>query len=117
MILDGHNCSWLLRYPRETLAGGSMYAFRLPDPMPAAGEPGGPPRPEEFRNWGGMPGPTDFRAVLYRCVVDPREMKPAVERMQREFEAQSEQRKQRKQRSQYRSMILHSAWHDAECPA
>jgi hypothetical protein len=96
MILDGHNCSWLLRYPRQRLAGGSMYAFRLPDPIPAAGEPGGPPRPEESRNWGGIPGPTDFREILHRCVVDPREMKPAVERMQREFQAQWEQRKQRK---------------------
>ena len=88
MILDGHNCSWLLRYPHESLAGGSMYAFRLPEPVPAAGSPGGPPRPEEFRNWAGMPGSTDFRAILLRCVRDPRELKPVMERMRREWETQ-----------------------------
>ena len=88
MILDGHNCRWLLHYPREPLAGGSMYAFRLPETIPPAGGPGGPPRPDQFRNWAGMPGPTDFRLVSLQIVRDPREMKPLMERMWREFEAQ-----------------------------
>ncbi|HEX8880997.1 MAG TPA: glycosyltransferase family 39 protein, partial [Candidatus Acidoferrum sp.] len=26
MILDGHNCAWLMQYPHQALAGGSMYA-------------------------------------------------------------------------------------------
>jgi len=30
MILDGHNCGWLMQYPHEALAGGSMYAVLLP---------------------------------------------------------------------------------------
>jgi len=88
MILDGHNCPWLLRYPREPLAGSSMYAFHLPETIPPAGAPGGPPRPDQFRNWAGMPGPTDFRIVSLQIVRDPREMKPVMERMWREFEAQ-----------------------------
>ena len=95
MILDGHNCSWLLRYPRETLAGGGMYAFRLPDPIPEAGAPGGPPRPEEVRNWGGIPGSVDYRAIMYRCVRDPQEMKPTVERLMREFQEQQERQRKR----------------------
>jgi hypothetical protein len=43
MILDAHNCIWLMQYPHETLAGGSMFAFHLPDPIPAAGSADGPP--------------------------------------------------------------------------
>ena len=45
MMADGHNCLWLLQYPHESLAGGSMYAFQLPGVIPAAGHPGGPPLP------------------------------------------------------------------------
>ncbi len=86
MILDGHNCGWLLRYPHVPLAGGSMYAFRLPEPIPAAGSPEGPPPHEQFRYWGGMP--MDFRTILYKSVKDPREMKPLMKQLQREFEAQ-----------------------------
>jgi hypothetical protein len=86
MILDGHNCSWLLSYPHEPLAGGSMYAFRLPDSIPAAGAPGGPPRPDQFWNWAGAPSTTDFRALAFQFVRDPREMKPVMERMMREYQ-------------------------------
>jgi hypothetical protein len=92
MILDGHNCPWLLRYPHEPLAGGSMYAFHLPQTIPPAGVPGGPPLPDQFRNWAGMPGPTDFRAVSLQIVRDPREMKLVMDRMWREFEAQRRKR-------------------------
>jgi 4-amino-4-deoxy-L-arabinose transferase-like glycosyltransferase len=88
MILDGHNCAWLLGYPHQVLAGGSMYAFRLPQAIPPPGAPGGPPRAAEFRSWAGMPGPTDFRAVSLQIVRDPREMKPVMDRMWREYEAQ-----------------------------
>ena len=37
MILDSHNCLWLMRYPHETLAGGSMYAVLMPAVIPPAG--------------------------------------------------------------------------------
>jgi hypothetical protein len=39
----GHNCLWLMQYPHEALAGGSVYLFRLPSPPPEPGTPGGPP--------------------------------------------------------------------------
>jgi hypothetical protein len=35
LIADARNCRWLLRYPHETLAGGSMYVVRLPETVPA----------------------------------------------------------------------------------
>jgi hypothetical protein len=35
LIADARNCRWLLRYPYETLAGGAMYAVRLPETIPA----------------------------------------------------------------------------------
>jgi hypothetical protein len=87
MILDGHNCSWLLQYPHEPLAGGSMYAFRLPDVIPPPGAPGGPPRPDQFWNWAGMAGSTDFRAAVFRCVRDPRELRSVMEQMAGEYAA------------------------------
>ena len=54
MILDVHNCGWLLHYPRQPLAGGSMYAFHLPDPIPPAGATGGPPLPSAYRQFIGL---------------------------------------------------------------
>ncbi len=93
MILDGHNCSWLLPYRRASLAGGSMHAFALPEAIPPVGAPGGPPRREALRNWGGMPD--DMRGMLYQCVRDPQLMKPMAERLEREFLEQWEKRRQR----------------------
>lgn len=46
-IRENRNCGWIEKYPREELAGGSMYAFRLPERLPAVGEPGGPPAPKD----------------------------------------------------------------------
>ena len=54
MILDVHNCGWLLRYPHQPLAGGSMYAFHLPDSIRSAGTTGGPPLPSETRQFIGL---------------------------------------------------------------
>jgi uncharacterized membrane protein (DUF2068 family) len=88
MILDGHNCGWLTRYPHEVLAGGGMYAFRLPAPIPAAGTPDGPPRPAEFRNLGGMPGEMDMVEILHRCIQDPYQLKPTMDKMMADFERQ-----------------------------
>ena len=55
MILDGHNCAWIMRYPHQALAGGGMYAIRLPFPIPPAGAPGGPPPLAERRVFLNMP--------------------------------------------------------------
>ncbi len=88
MILDGHNCGWLTGYPHEVLAGGSMYAYRLPSVIPPAGAPGGPPRQGAYRNFGGMPGQTDMRQVLLPCLRDPNRLKPTMDKMMAEFKAQ-----------------------------
>lgn len=48
-IISRRNCGWLLQYHHETLAGGSMYVFRLPEVIPAPGSAGGPP-PETMRS-------------------------------------------------------------------
>jgi hypothetical protein len=50
MILEFHNCAWLLAYPHEFLAGGSMLAVRFPASLPARGEAGGPPPESERRH-------------------------------------------------------------------
>jgi hypothetical protein len=71
MILDAHNCSWLLKYPREVLAGGSMYAVHLPAEIPAAGTPGGPPLLAAQRRFLNMPG--DIRARFLTLVQRPEE--------------------------------------------
>jgi hypothetical protein len=55
MILDAHNCIWLMRYPQVPLAGGSMIAVRLPDSIPPAGMLGGPPPIEARRLFLGFP--------------------------------------------------------------
>ena len=44
----GHNCLWLMQYPHEALAGGSVYLFRLPSPAPDPGTPGGPPQKTDW---------------------------------------------------------------------
>ena len=75
MFFDGENCAWLLAFPRESLAGGSMYALRLPATIPAAGSPGGPPLPAGYRYFGG--GPFDARDIFYRSIDDPHQM-PAI---------------------------------------
>jgi 4-amino-4-deoxy-L-arabinose transferase-like glycosyltransferase len=88
MILDGHNCAWLTGYPHEAFAGGSMYAFRLPPVIPAVGEPGGPPRPDAYRNLGGMTGEMDMVPIFLRCIRDPGQLKPTMDKMMADFAAQ-----------------------------
>jgi hypothetical protein len=87
MILDGHNCGWLTHYPHEVLARGGMYAFRLPPAIPAVGAPGGPPRPEAYRNLGGAPGGLDLVALLQRCILDPNQLKPTTDKIIADFES------------------------------
>jgi len=83
MLLDGHNCSWLLPYPQETIAGGSMYAFRLPRPIPAAGSPGGPPPASEWREFLGVP--VDIRPMFVDFVDHPEKLPRTNEEMQALF--------------------------------
>ncbi len=93
MIEDGHNCLWLMKYPHETLVGGSMYGFQLPETIPAQGAPEGPPLPADRRNFGGAPGEQDFRLMFLNCLRDPGQLQPTMERIKAEFQAQAKKKK------------------------
>jgi dolichyl-phosphate-mannose-protein mannosyltransferase len=85
MILDGHNCPWLLQYEHLPLAGGSMYAVHLPDRIPEVGSVGGPPRPSEFREFGGAP--FDMRSFFLNIIHQPEKLPQAWEEMQARFKS------------------------------
>jgi hypothetical protein len=91
-IADGSNCLWLMQYPHEALAGGSMYAIQLPPTIPAAATPGGPPLPEAYRYFGGAPG-FDVRAIFANCIRDPQQLQPTMDRMQASFQAAAQKKK------------------------
>jgi hypothetical protein len=83
MILDGHNCEWLMQYPHEALAGGSMYAVHLPTHIPAAGSAGGPPLPPAFREIGGAP--FEVRSLITHLNQHPDDLPRAIEWLQATF--------------------------------
>ena len=80
-IADGHNCRWLLKYPIEPLAAGSMYAVELPAFIPAAGSIGGPPLPEDYRSIGGGPPGFDAKQIFLACIRDPQQLQPTMDRL------------------------------------
>jgi hypothetical protein len=82
-ILDAHNCAWVMRYPHEALAGGSMYAVRLPTPIPAAGSAEGPPEASEFRQLGGAP--FDIPAMFRHVSAHPEDLPAAYGWMTKNF--------------------------------
>ena len=86
MIEDGHACLWLLNYPHISFAGGSMYAFELPGLIPSVGDPGGPPPPEAYRNFGQTPGP-DLRLMFLNCIRDETQLQPTLDKMSAEYQA------------------------------
>jgi hypothetical protein len=90
-IADGHNCLWIMQYPHQALAGGSVYAIELPAAIPPAGTPGGPPLPEQFRYLGGFPG-LDPRQIFLTSVRDPRQMKPTMDAMQEKAKAAAQKK-------------------------
>lgn len=83
MILDSHNCTWLLQYPHEALSGGGMYAFRLPSPIPSAGQPGGPPLPSMYREFVGFP--TDMRVLSLELERHPEKLPEFAAEMERQI--------------------------------
>jgi 4-amino-4-deoxy-L-arabinose transferase-like glycosyltransferase len=95
LIEDGHNCPWLLRFPHEPLAGGSMYVFQLPAVVPPAGTPGGPPLPEEYHQFGGQPIQGDLRLLFLTCIRDPQQLQPTWDRMTATMQAEMEKRKRK----------------------
>jgi hypothetical protein len=85
MIMDGHNCPWLLQYEHLPLAGGSMYAVHLPDHIPESGSPGGPPRASEFREFAGAP--IDIRSFFLNIIQHPGKIPQSWEEMQARFKS------------------------------
>jgi 4-amino-4-deoxy-L-arabinose transferase-like glycosyltransferase len=83
MIMDDHNCVWLMQYSHQTLAGGSMYAVHLPEHIPAAGSSGGPPLPSECREFAGAP--FDMRVVFLDLIHHPEKLPQAMQEMQARF--------------------------------
>ena len=82
MIEDSHDCVWLLRFPHEALAGGSMFAFELPGVIAAAGTPGGPPLPENYHKFAHdflLPG--DSRLMFLDIIRDPQQLQPTWDRV------------------------------------
>jgi hypothetical protein len=91
-MMDAGNCIWLMNYPHQVLAAGSMYAIQLPATIPAAGQPGGPPLAEDFRYIGGTQG-FDLIAVFLNCIRDPQQLQPTMDHFE---EAMKEYRKKKK---------------------
>jgi hypothetical protein len=85
MIEDAHNCLWLMNYPHESFAGGSMYEFDLPPAIPAAGASGGPPLPADYHFFGGIPADMDFRLMFYKCVRDPNQLQPFFDELMAKY--------------------------------
>jgi hypothetical protein len=83
MIMDGHNCVWLMQYQREALAGGSMYAVHLPAQIPAAGSADGPPLPSDFHQFGGAP--FDVLGFFRHIIGHPDDLPRAFEWLQTTF--------------------------------
>ena len=81
LIRESHNCIWLFGYPHQALAGGSMYAFQLPRVIPAAGTPGGPPLPENYRLFANQSFSGDMRLMFLNCIRDPKQLQPTWDRM------------------------------------
>ena len=86
MIMDAHNCIWLMQYPHEMLAGGSMWAVRLPPTIPPAGAPGGPPPASEQKMLLGMP--EDFRLGFLKLIQNPEQLPQACAEAEAQMEAQ-----------------------------
>jgi len=85
MILDAHNCAWLMQYPNEPLSGGSMYAVHLPDSIPPAGSRGGPPPTSSQRELLGAPVGLDPRAGAVDLIRHPQAIPQAIAKFQAEM--------------------------------
>jgi 4-amino-4-deoxy-L-arabinose transferase-like glycosyltransferase len=95
MILDAHNCSWLMQYSHEALAGGSMYAIHLPAPIPAPGAPGGPPLFSAQRDFiSTVPG-MDMRFTFVDMARHPEKLPAFAEMMKAQAAAYFKNRKQK----------------------
>jgi len=91
MILDTHNCGWLLQYRHEELAAGGMYAFLLPTPVPPPGSPGGPPLPAMHREFVGFP--VDMRVTFLELVRNPETLPKVAAEMEAQMAEQMKARR------------------------
>ena len=83
MIMDAHNCTWLMQYPHEMLAGGSMWAVHLPGVIPPAGAPGGPPPASAQKHFLGYPG--DMRALFLNLSHHPEQLPRVCAELEAQF--------------------------------
>jgi hypothetical protein len=81
MILDARNCGWLLSYPKEEIAGGSMYSFQLPSPIPPAGAKGGPPPDKDRKVLFKMTGEKGLRSLFLEIDRNPESIEAALKEM------------------------------------
>lgn len=95
-LADTRNCLWLMEYRHEPLAGGSMYAIKLPAVIPQTGSPGGPPLPKDYHFLGFGVNQEDVRDIFADCIRNPEKLQPTLQRimaMAREMQEQ-QRRKQ-----------------------
>ncbi|MEJ2010488.1 MAG: hypothetical protein P8Z30_20435, partial [Acidobacteriota bacterium] len=83
MIMDAHNCTWLMQYPHERLAGGSMWAVHLPSVIPPAGSQGGPPPASAQKHFLGYPG--DMRAFFLNLYYHPEQLPRVCAELEAQF--------------------------------
>jgi hypothetical protein len=94
MIMDSHNCTWLLQYPNQPIGGGAMYAVQLPAVIPAAGTPGGPPATNFrilFQTF-----PREPRIMFQELMRDPNRLPNVMREMMQTWQEEQAKRKQKK---------------------
>jgi len=82
-LADTRNCLWLMRYPHQAIANGSLYAVQLPNTIPAAGQTGGPPLPKDFHVLGIPELQLDIRDIFSACIQDPDQLGPTFEHFEK----------------------------------
>jgi hypothetical protein len=88
-ILENHNCGYLRQYPHEQLAGGAYYVFQLPNPIPPAGQPGGPPPASQRKILWGMP--FDLRSFAVNVERHPERLSTEMQELVQQFQQQAQQ--------------------------
>jgi hypothetical protein len=81
-----------MQYPRQALAGGSMYAVQLPAHIAEAGSANGPPLESNRREFGGAP--FDMRGFFLGLIRDPEGFPQAFKDMTARFAPPSKTKKQ-----------------------
>ena len=96
MIMDSHNCAWLMQYPNQSMGGGAMYAVQLPVVIPAAGTPGGPPTTSDTHMMFGGSFPREPRIMFQELMRDPDRLPGFMREMMTQWQAEQAKRRQKK---------------------